>query len=263
MDYYQILGVNHTASEAEIKRAYRRLAVSYHPDKNPDPQAENIFKQVNEAYDILSDPEKKRQYDLKLQNPFMEWVPESSTPRHRDPAYRPSRPKVYRKSEGEKLHELMAEHLPLAQKSTLLCFTISICLLIDFAWPARVSKEEINSTFLRRTYSRNSSTTWWVIETSGGHIIDLPFEVSELFQKGQSVTIHSSFFLHIPSSVETTAKDVKIWKSIYGNFIFAPTALLIISTLGMIFRKNIEYGFNLGVVSFVVLLFTGAIVLIL
>lgn len=263
MDYYQILGVNHRASEAEIKRAYRRLAVSYHPDKNPDPLAENIFKEVNEAYDILSDPEKKRQYDLRLQNPFIAWTQEPSTPYHRDRAYRPSRPKVHHKSEREKLRELMAEYLPAAQKIIFLSFTISICLLIDFVWPGRVNSEEINNTALRRTFSRNSSTTWWVIETSGGHVVDLPFNVSDHFQPGQSVIMHSSFFLDIPTKVESKEHVVKIRKSIYGNFIFAPATLLIISALGMIFRKNIEYGFNFGVISFVILLFTGAIVLIL
>ncbi len=67
-DYYQILGVNRTASAEEIKRVYRRLAVKYHPDKNPDPEAEAIFKEINEAYDVLSDPEKKWRYDQRREN---------------------------------------------------------------------------------------------------------------------------------------------------------------------------------------------------
>ena len=64
-DYYQILGVSRDASLEEIKRAYRRLALKYHPDKNPgDKEAEERFKEINEAYAVLSDPEKRRQYDL-------------------------------------------------------------------------------------------------------------------------------------------------------------------------------------------------------
>src|SRR5438105_2701650 len=63
-DYYEILGINRTATEQEIKSAYRRLAVKYHPDKNPgDATAEEKFKEAAEAYSILSDADQRRRYD--------------------------------------------------------------------------------------------------------------------------------------------------------------------------------------------------------
>ncbi len=63
-DYYEILGVDRSASQAEVKRAFRRLARQHHPDVNPnDPQAEARFKEIAEAYAVLSNPEKRRQYD--------------------------------------------------------------------------------------------------------------------------------------------------------------------------------------------------------
>jgi uncharacterized membrane protein YsdA (DUF1294 family) len=62
-DYYAILGVPRNATPEEIKEAYRRLAKMYHPDKNPSPEAEERFKLINEAYQVLSDPAKRAEYD--------------------------------------------------------------------------------------------------------------------------------------------------------------------------------------------------------
>src|SRR5262247_2745880 len=63
-DYYEVLGISRDASEADIKKAYRKLARQYHPDRNPgDKDAEERFKEVQGAYDVLSDAEKRKQYD--------------------------------------------------------------------------------------------------------------------------------------------------------------------------------------------------------
>ena len=63
-DYYKIMGVAKTATQEEIKKAYRKLAVKYHPDKNPgDKKAEEKFKEINEANDVIGDPEKRKKYD--------------------------------------------------------------------------------------------------------------------------------------------------------------------------------------------------------
>ena len=63
-DYYEVLGIGKNATDAEIKSAYRKLAKKYHPDLNPgDKEAEEKFKEVNEANDVLSDPQKRQRYD--------------------------------------------------------------------------------------------------------------------------------------------------------------------------------------------------------
>ena len=63
-DYYEVLGVARSASDDEIKKAYRKLAVKYHPDKNSsDKEAEEKFKQISSAFEVLKDGEKRRKYD--------------------------------------------------------------------------------------------------------------------------------------------------------------------------------------------------------
>lgn len=79
-DYYKILGVDRSADEGEIKRAYRKLALKYHPDRNPDDkQAEENFKEINEAYQVLSDPEKRVRYD-QLGESYTRWQQRGGAP---------------------------------------------------------------------------------------------------------------------------------------------------------------------------------------
>lgn len=67
-NYYQILNISQNATQEEIKKAFRTLAKQYHPDVNPSPDANEIMQQITEAYEVLSDIEKRKQYDKKLGN---------------------------------------------------------------------------------------------------------------------------------------------------------------------------------------------------
>ena len=72
-DYYKILGVERTADADEIKKAYRKLAMKYHPDRNQgNKQSEDKFKEINEAYEVLSDPQKRGRYD-QLGESYSSW----------------------------------------------------------------------------------------------------------------------------------------------------------------------------------------------
>ena len=79
-DYYQILGVERSASADDIRKAYRKLAMQHHPDRNPgNKQAEEKFKEINEAYQVLSDKEKRTRYD-QLGSYYSNWQQRGGSP---------------------------------------------------------------------------------------------------------------------------------------------------------------------------------------
>src|SRR5512143_3964496 len=79
-DYYQILGVERAASADDVRKAYRKLAMQYHPDRNPgDKGAEDRFKEINEAYQVLSDPQKRARYD-QLGSAYSNWQQRGGSP---------------------------------------------------------------------------------------------------------------------------------------------------------------------------------------
>src|SRR5690349_15954038 len=126
-NYYKILQVSQSATADEIKRSYRRLAVRYHPDKNSDPKAEAIFKEITEAYDVVGDAAKRMRYDFLVKNPLSEELHDNTinAPRHRDPAYRKQGAPAARKHQRSRLYELMMDYFPFAKISIAMCFSIA------------------------------------------------------------------------------------------------------------------------------------------
>ena len=142
-DYYAILGVRENAGAAEIKRAYRLLAVKYHPDKNPSAEAEEIFKEVNEAYDVLSDLNKKFFYDQRRYNPLQDIVAEEPVTKHRDPRYRPRHQGAPRRPEKSAQYLLMEKWNKYALWINIAGIVVASLYAIDYVLPYRVSKETV------------------------------------------------------------------------------------------------------------------------
>lgn len=260
-DYYKILGVRSTAPDADIKRAFRQLAVRYHPDKNPDPLAEQLFKEINEAYAVLSDPQKRAGYDWKRQRPLTD---EPQQPQHRDPAYRKPRPKgPVRKGERQLIFEMMSRYQPFFNRTSVICLSIALLFLVDYVLPNHLREEKIVQAYSESRNEGRSTTTLWIIETVSGIRAVLPIKVKDDFQVGQIAKIQSSFLLNFNRRVESNGHSVYIGRSIYGNFVFAPAILLIVSGLAVWFKKDVERNFNYGIVSIIILFFNGAIILLL
>ncbi len=260
-NYYDILGVAVTASDEEIKKAFRKLALQYHPDKNPSPQAEVFFKELNEAYEVLSDPQTKVVYDGLLNG--SQTVETTSRP-HRDPRYHKRPPGAYRRgnSKKEQLQAMMNEYLEYTRIATKVALAFCLLLILDFVLPEKQSQLQILS--MAKYGNLGSSNYTLELETSDGSVIKLNKNDKLQFEAGSITTLYLSPWLSVPLRLENnkTHYKAKVPVSIYGNFIFFPVVLLMSAITGMIPWKGLEFRFNLGIVNFVLLILTIVLVFV-
>ena len=248
------MGINIYASESEIKYAYRKLALQFHPDKNPSPEAEAIFKEINEAYEVLGDSVKKHFYDQQFlgRNEGQKTEPI----KHRDPRYRP-RPKYStqrRPTNREEILALMAKHLNHALMVSRLTLLFSAILIADYSLPpiktvTKVLGENVVVTRYNSSYK---------LEMSDGRTISVSADEAKKLLRSNHIAVYRSALFSIPMKMEDerTHYKTRVEISIYGNFIFWPLLLLIGSLLGTFYWKGVEFRFNLGVVNFLLFLLT-------
>jgi hypothetical protein len=258
-NYYSILGVSATAHAADIKRAYRKLALQYHPDKNPLPSAAQFIQEINEAYDVLGDPQKRSDYDYRLLNPvYLSTTPPPPAP-HRDPRYRTaSRYKSRPTTEQERLKELIIAYAPVGYKISQVVFGISMLLLIDFLLPRLKSWEEYKSyTYVSEGRGRSYESSLRVF-TKQGTIFKIEGNHAALIGNGaDSLLIHRSVLARKITRVENENNyAVAVRSNLYGNFIFAPFIMLVVSSIGVFVKRTPESVFNMGITSGLLLLLT-------
>ena len=247
-NYYFILGLHIYATESEIKQAYRKLALQFHPDKNPSAQAETIFKEVNEAYETLGDSKKKPNYDLQLRG-VSPAAPTDTRP-HRDPRYKPRPPGSFsRKSQKEELLEVMKDYMKYVRLASRVAFIFSVCLITDFVLPRKQEERVVLFTSYRDEYRSARSLQ---LNLQDDVVISLRRKDSQKFVKGSQIVVSRTSLFNVPLFVENEENHVlaKIPMTIYGNFIFGPLVMIITSLLGIFYQKGIEFRFNLGVVNF-------------
>lgn len=246
-NYYFILGLTTDAQAFEIKQAYRKLALQFHPDRNPSKEAEAIFKEVNEAYEILGDPRNKFEYDRLLKG-VVEPAP------HRDPRYRPKPPGSYSPpSKKQEILETMRTYLRHAVFVSRIALLFSTILIADLTLAPEKQHKEVLKAQSSRAYRGTRSMQ---LELRDGDRISLSPQTAGEFKRGSRITVYTSAIFAVPLILEndTTHFKTKIPVSIYGNFIFLPLVLLITSLAGTFYWKGVEFRFNLGVVNFVLML---------
>jgi curved DNA-binding protein CbpA len=246
-NYYFILGLTIYASESEIKHAYRQLALQFHPDKNPSADAESIFKEINEAYEVLGDSGKKISYDQLLRG-VSPAAPTTTRP-HRDPKYRPRPPGSFsRKSKRQEMLEVMSGYLKYALMISRVTLVFSAVLIADFSLPRERTEREVLYTSYRNEYRSSRSMQ---LNLKDGVTISLNKKDANSFKQGENILVYRSSLFDIPIEVENerTHFKAKIPVAIYGNFVFCPLVMIITSLLGTFYWKGVEFRFNLGVVN--------------
>lgn len=247
-NYYFILGIHIYASESEIKQAYRKLALQFHPDKNPSTDAETIFKEINEAYETLGDREKKATYDLILRG-VSPAAPTESRP-HRDPRYTPRPPGSFsRKSKRQELIEVMSDYLKYAVLISRVTLIFALVIVLDFALPKNKIERQVLYTSYRQEIRGGRSLQ---LNLRDGEALSLNKKDAQGFKQGSTILIYRSSLFGVPISIENekTHFTAQIPVAIYGNFIFCPLVMIITSLLGSFYWKGVEFRFNLGIVNF-------------
>lgn len=256
-DYYQILRIRRQAGEEEIKRAYRRLAILFHPDKNRSAEASALFQEINEAHEVLSDSDKRSRYDLVLQGRVSGTI--SQQPLHRDPAYR-RRQQGYQPPKAAPSEKLLMM-LHLLKYLRITCFVgLGWCaiLVVDYILPSRISKEIILPEGHRKI-SWQFHHVPNVVVTNKGNQFPVEQEGIGFFPVGSEIEVVSSFMMNVLVSVESPGRQYSIdsLASVYSNLLILPVVLFLVSLMGLIVKNGIEIRFNIMVGIYILLGFNA------
>lgn len=241
-DYYAIMKVERKASDAEIKKAFRRLATQYHPDKNPSKEAEAIFKEINEAYEILGDPVARLEYDQSLSNPvfFTYQTARPQRPHYRGPSER-----------------VMLQNSMLRYSRLLFYFGCLWCsvLAVDYMMPEVDLHGKVTTDMTKhKKYSVHQPGK--MLTTDMGQRFDVTVSEMKFFPMGSDIHVYRSPLLSAIIRVENHNGTYVINNlgSIYRNFSFAPIILFLGCMIGLVIRKGVEFHVNLGIVVFLLMI---------
>ena len=249
--YYDILGVSPKATTDEIKKAYRRLAMQYHPDNNPHPDAKEQFIQINKAYEVLQDVQKRWRYDLLLNDVLPNSSKRTGTPPPQQDFSRPD-PRYYQakaNKEKRQYQEFLSYRFP-AKLSIFLVLIFSFFILLDRQLSTFSPGEKIirlgpngegDYTVItdKATYHLERESGKLLLKGDSLFVLVTPFmEKSvrlEVYRpRPKAMSASPSFFKS--ASKPSTGQMILSYhtrKSIYNVFIFIPLLGLIVGVVGL------------------------------
>ena len=256
-DYYATLGVDPAASDSEIKKAFRKLAVRYHPDKNPSVEARPRFHEINEAYNVLGDPEKRALYDARRQNPFAEILNEPVR-QHRDPAYRRRGPHRVYKKEPPASFILMRDYLRYAMWVSRVGLLASGLFFLDYLLPYHEIEEGVKEVYSVTIPGREP---YHLVLTDSGRKLKLYNYQAIDFRNEQTIRSTLTMVYGTLMTVSNTSGTYRETLAyMYRHLIFLPAILFVNSLLAVLFKKRVELAFNLNITGFVLLVVNFALI---
>lgn len=251
-DYYALLRVSRIASEAEIKHAFRRLAILLHPDKNPHPEAPFAFQEINEAYEVLGDPIKKLLYDQMLADEMR--IEVAPVIQHPDPAYRRSKAKGYKPSPQEPSagYVIMMKLMPYTNWVTGLGLIISFFIGLDYFLPRKQSDEVLVEWHRRHDIE---------MITDKGNVFHLLYPQNLRFLQEPELRIYTSSIFSFIDKIETRSGSYQFSNlpTVFRNLMFGPIVLLFLSFAGQVTPRG-EAKFSFAIAAFILLLLNIAFI---
>jgi len=193
MDYYKTLGINPNASDSEIKKAYRSLSFKYHPDKNSDPNVTDTYKKINEAYEVLSDPQKRAQYDNPnpMESLLKEMFRGKPTPMHSMPNPMHSMPNVF--EEIFKMHNMGEQVIFSFDEPQIAPLDKKIEITFEQSYKGGNIPISIEREFRKGQMCFKEQEKIYVVIPSGiddGEIIEIPDKGNVMFDKRGILRLH-------------------------------------------------------------------------
>lgn len=250
-DYYTLLRISRNASDAEIKQAFRRLAIMLHPDKNPHPDAPAAFQELNEAYEVLGDPVRRVLYDqmLGVEASVIEPI------KHRDPAYRRRRNPNYKPPSPEPTagYLLMMQLMPATTYISWFGLMLCIFVWIDFALP-RVAKQEVIVETQRTLHHH-------IMTTDQGHTFNILFPQNRNFIREPEITVFTSKLFSFLDRIETRSGSFQYDNvpSVFRNFMFGPLVMSVLAAVAVFLPKG-EAKFSLTIALVILLILNAAFI---
>ncbi|MBL6447981.1 DnaJ domain-containing protein [Fulvivirga sp. 29W222] len=244
-DYYSILQVNREASKKEIKEAYRKLALLYHPDTSSQPGTSEKFHDISEAYEVLENEEKRLQYDSLLRSI------ESTAHKIYKKKKRPQPHSTAEQLTKEEYDESIRPYLKYSILLSRVAFAFCMFLFLDYYLPSKTTLDIVSA--VEKNYTNTSSYDLAIeVFIGNGTGLRIPDDYHDYFKAGDSVALKRTLITNTAINITKKARfatPIRAYNNIYGPKMFLVYILATCSLLGGLVNLSPHGKISFGIAS--------------